>query len=233
MAGAAIKMLTTQVDGLSAMPAGAQRSAACSRPRRLMWEVLFGLQSSIDALRSQQAGSFWKQCQVQEVLESCEALGTVLSTLQSLDLESRSSSWVLTDYTVLTKEIATQRETAQRLLSGEDDLDPRGPDDDDDDQVLATRVESSDAKVVILEVNDIEDYLYPCGWTEDKGDCKEGCEVGNCKFRKKVVESETFCREDDAVAETETFCREDDTCYTERKPEGVCAPLSKEKLIQY
>lgn len=165
-----LQALIDKVEGLSAIPAGPRRVAACARPRLQLWDALAELSSAFSDPYAQQ------QCQAAEVLDICDTLQELLAALQRLDLESRSQ-WALTEYKAIALELASQRDLAARW-SAEGVSDDVAHGGRVPDAIDYSTKDDGKTKVSIRNVDDLHDQ-YPCGWAED-GICDRGCTVGGC-----------------------------------------------------
>mmetsp|Transcript_172519 Transcript_172519/g.419656 ORF Transcript_172519/g.419656 Transcript_172519/m.419656 type:complete len:184 (+) Transcript_172519:83-634(+) len=166
------KALAAEVEKLRSIPAGPRRGAACAQPRRRIWDLLAVLQDHLAA------GGEDVKTRAEEVLDRCRRLQELLSSLRAMDISSRESHWVLTDYAALAAELAEQCEMASKCLLV----------DDTDLLELALATETSAPEIEltpgsntmrIKEVNDLQ-LDYPCGWSPEDGVCDRGCMVGGC-----------------------------------------------------
>lgn len=199
MSTAAILLLTKEVAGLSDIPAGPVRAAACARPRRRCWEALARIQRSLRALSGVQIAEGWQHDQAREASDCCSDLLELVQTLQDHDRESGESHWAATDYAALLDEVQLQLAAARQLL-GEDGADgelsaPTAPlmklfakvdsivseasSGDSASEPTATPKEVV-RKPVRLSIEELQDEYPHCEWAVN-GTCNEGCTVGGCK----------------------------------------------------
>mmetsp|Transcript_99060 Transcript_99060/g.212202 ORF Transcript_99060/g.212202 Transcript_99060/m.212202 type:complete len:208 (-) Transcript_99060:75-698(-) len=199
----AVKALAEEVKGLANLPAGPERAAACTRPRRRCWEVLATVQSSVIQLSSQAAASAgMNRCKAEDALQLLEELRALLEKLHALDKESCASSWALTEYIALVDEIKLARVEAGRLgasVTSDQAAGSQPPlamystlEDEEVSAIAAAAAVSVERPVrspekghpVRLSPEDLHDdfHDHPCGWTVD-GVCSAGCTVSGCKAR--------------------------------------------------
>lgn len=122
MASAALLMLTKEVTAVNGLPAGAERKAACARPRRRFWDTIASIQASLgplDDLNDSEGASVWQHDRAREAVDCCTELLEVLADLETCEKDScvvTPGRWASTEYVALADEISLQLRRAERIL---------------------------------------------------------------------------------------------------------------------